>query len=204
MRLLINKAFDVIFSLGHSCQVASQLRRNQLRKAAGPLDWFNFASTEAVCKVLRGRFQGFMELEHLEVYGKSKNCYYVRDLQTSCLSFHDFNNAPDQPPLYDYAWFKEKLARRITRFVSYLSSDAEVLLIRTISNPADALRFYHAITDAYANPNLHFLFVIPSKKSSIIQRISEHERITIVQIPHGSTWEGDAAAWKSLLSSISL
>lgn len=56
------KSFDAIFSLGSSCQVASQLRRNGLRTAAGPFDWFNFASTPGFCQVLESRFERFMLL----------------------------------------------------------------------------------------------------------------------------------------------
>ncbi|MWV42129.1 peptidase [Paenibacillus sp. HJL G12] len=201
---MINRTFDIIFSLGHSCQVASQLRRNHLRNVAGPLDWFNFASTNAVCKVVTSRFHGFMELEHLEVYGKSKNCYYVRDRQTTCLSFHDFKNNPNLPPLHDYHVFREKLERRIHRFETALSSEDKVFLIRTLTDPADALKIHHAVTEAYQNPNLHFLFVLNGSESGIKPLPSDSDRISIVQIPHGNTWEGDYEAWKSLLGCISL
>lgn len=86
--------YEAIFSLGHNCQVAAQLKRNGLRRQAGPWDWFNFASTADFCGVIRRRLEGFMQLEHLEIYGKSVNTYYVRDRQSTCLSFHDFKIHP--------------------------------------------------------------------------------------------------------------
>ncbi|MED5018787.1 DUF1796 family putative cysteine peptidase [Paenibacillus chibensis] len=200
----MNRAFNTIFSLGHSCQVASQLRRNRLRKEAGPLDWFNFAQTSELCRVLRSRFQGFMELENLEVYGQSQNSHYIRDRITTCLSFHDFRNDPVKPPLHDYREFKERLTRRTQRLLSVLCSIEDTLLIRTIAAAREAWSVVDAVTETYPNPNVYFLFAIPGNGFPLRMLPSSQERVMIVELPAGSTWEGDHDAWRTLLQSIRL
>lgn len=193
------KSFDAIFSLGSSCQVASQLRRSGLRTAAGPFDWFNFASTPGFCQVLESRFERFMLLPNLEVYSHSVNCHYVRDKASNCLSFHDFKYDPKLPPLFDYPEFRDRLERRIERFNRCLSSVQDVLLIRTVKHTEDAFRIFETIENSYSNPHLRYLFVLHSSDPDTAEIDSGHPRIRIVRMPAGSTWEGDAEAWKRCL-----
>lgn len=196
--------FDAIFSLGHNCQVAAQLRRNKLRHAAGPLDWFNFASTHEFCKIIKRQFSDFMLRDNLDIYGKSVNCYYVRDKRTSCLSFHDFKNKPEEPPLYDYPAFRERLDRRIERFNRCLNSEQKTLLVRIIANTNDAETIDQVIREAYPNPNVNLLFVMLSSSPQIVNLPSFSDRVLIKQIPKGPTWEGDSEAWKTILREFSL
>ncbi|MEK3781210.1 DUF1796 family putative cysteine peptidase [Paenibacillus sp. FSL R5-0810] len=196
--------YEAIFSLGHNCQVAAQLKRNGLRRQAGPWDWFNFASTVDFCGVIRRRLEGFMQLEHLEIYGKSVNTYYVRDRQSTCLSFHDFKNTPDQPPLHDYAEFRERLDRRIARFNDCLASGQSVLLVRIIQHQQDAEAIYASIHETYANPHISMLFILHGEDSDIVELPSFAEDARLVRIPKGRTWEGDTEAWAAILSKIRL
>lgn len=196
--------FDAIYSLGYNCQVASQLRRNQLRHAAGPWDWFNLASTRKFCEVLRNQLSGFMLRENLEVYGKSVNCYYVRDTHTSCLSFHDFKNDPNEKPLYDYPVFRERLDRRIERFNRCLNSNQVTLLIRIIPDEKDAITIDQAIRKTYSNPNISLLFIILHNASHIEHLPSYSEQVHLVKMPKGATWEGDIHAWKLVTQGWSL
>lgn len=196
--------FESIYSLGHNCQVAAQLKRNGLRRQAGPWDWFNFASAAEFCGVIRRRFEGFMQLEHLEAYGKSVNNYYVRDRQSTCLSFHDFKNTPNQPPLYDYAEFRERLDRRIARFNDCLSSERRVLLVRIIQHQHEAEAIYASIHETYANPHISMLFILQGPESDISELPSFAEDARLVRIPRGRIWEGDTEAWAAILSKIRL
>ncbi|WP_411553433.1 DUF1796 family putative cysteine peptidase [Paenibacillus lautus] len=196
--------FDAVFSLGHNCQVAAQLRRNNLRRTAGPWDWFNFASTREFCKVVRQQFSEFMLRENLDIYGKSVNCYYVRDKRSSCLSFHDFRNDPTEQPLYDYPAFRERLDRRIGRFNRCLNSDRKTLLVRIITQKKDAETIDQVIRETYANPNVTLLFVLLGNREQIVNLPSFSDRVLIKQIPKGATWEGNSDAWKSLLGEFSL
>jgi len=196
--------FESIYSLGHNCQVAAQLKRNGLRRQAGPWDWFNFASAAEFCGVIRRRFEGFMQLEDLEAYGKSVNNYYVRDRQSTCLSFHDFKNTPNQPPLYDYAEFREQLDRRIVRFNDCLSSERRVLLVRIIQHQHEAEAIYASIHETYANPHISMLFILHGPESDISELPSFAEDARLVRIPRGRTWEGDTEAWAAILSKIRL
>ncbi|MEC0306878.1 DUF1796 family putative cysteine peptidase [Paenibacillus lautus] len=191
--------FDAIFSLGHNCQVAAQLRRNKLRQAAGPLDWFNFASTHEFCKVIKHQFSDFMLRDNLVIYGKSVNCYYVRDKRSSCLSFHDFKNNPEEQPLYDYPVFRERLDRRIERFNRNLNSEQKTLLVRIIPHKKDAETIDQVIRETYSNPNVTLFFLMLSSSPSIVTLPSFSDRVLIKQIPKGPTWEGDLEAWKTIL-----
>lgn len=202
--MIIPAEFDAIYSLGYNCQVASQLRRNQLRHAAGPWDWFNFASTPHFCEVLRNQFEGFMLRENLEVYGKSVNCYYIRDTHTSCLSFHDFKNDPSEKPLYDYPAFRERLDRRIERFNRCLNSDQITLLIRIIPHEKDAIPIAQAIRETYSNPNISLLFIILHDAPHIEQPPSYSEQMHFVKMPKGANWEGDIHAWELITQGWSL
>lgn len=195
--------FDAIFSLGYNCQVAAQLRRNRLRNEAGPWDWFSFASSLDFCMVLRNQFSGFMLLENLEVFG-TEECYYVRDNHTSCLSFHDFRNNPNEKPLYDYPAFRAMLDRRIERFNQCLNSNQKILLIRIILHEQDAEMIYQTIRETYPNPNISLLFVILQDAPHIVQLPSFSTQVRILHIPNGTTWEGDMKAWKSILQGFSL
>ncbi|MFE9276567.1 DUF1796 family putative cysteine peptidase [Paenibacillus glucanolyticus] len=196
-------SFDAIFSLGYNCQVAVQLRRNKLRKMAGPWDWFNFASTSEFCKVIRNQFSEFMLRDNLDIYGKSVNCYYVRDKHSSCLSFHDFKNDPEERPLFDYPAFRERLDRRIERFNSCLNSTQNTLLVRIIPHKKDAETIDQAIRETYSNPNVTLLFVMLGNAPHIVQLPSFSDQVLIIQIPKGATWEGDFDAWKAVLGRFS-
>lgn len=196
--------FDAIFSLGYNCQVAAQLRKNKLRHAAGPWDWFNFASTHEFCKVIQSQFSDFMLRDNLDIYGKSANCYYVRDKQSSCLSFHDFKNNPEKLPLYDYPAFRERLDRRIERFNRCLNSEVKTLLVRIIPHIKDAETIDRAIRETYSNPNVSLLFIKLSSSPGIVALPSFSDRVLIKQIPKGPTWEGDSEAWKTILGGFSL
>lgn len=196
--------FDAIFSLGHNCQVAAQLRRNKLRHAAGPWDWFNFASTREFCKVIKHQISDFMLRDNLDIYGKSVNCYYVRDKRSSCLSFHDFKNNPEELPLYDYPAFRERLDRRIERFNRCLNSEQKTLLVRIIPHKKDAETIDQVIRGTYSNPNVTLLFVMLSSSPSIVTLPSFSDRVLIKQIPKGPTWEGDLEAWMTILGGFSL
>lgn len=196
--------FDAIFSLGYNCQVAAQLRRNKLRTMAGPWDWFSFASTSEFCNVVRNQLSEFMLRDNLDIHGKSVNCYYVRDKRTSCLSFHDFKNNPEERPLYDYPAFRERLDRRIERFNSCLNSNQKMLLVRIIPHKKDAKAIDQVIRETYSNPNVTLLFVMHGSSPQIVQLPSFSDQVLIMQIPKGDTWEGDFDAWKTILGRYSI
>lgn len=47
------RKYDLIFSLGEACFMASALRKNKLRFFACPFDWMYGSNFKGRCKILR-------------------------------------------------------------------------------------------------------------------------------------------------------
>ncbi|WHH56625.1 DUF1796 family putative cysteine peptidase [Bacillus paralicheniformis] len=69
-----------MFSLGHLCLTAIQLKNNDLRPFSGPLDWVTIHSLTDLNLLLRNRFTGFMEPKNLRVIGYNTGKKKKKDL----------------------------------------------------------------------------------------------------------------------------
>jgi hypothetical protein len=130
----IQGTYDVIFSLGHNCLAADMLTRNMLRKVGGVLDWVESPIQAGVSSLLRNRFSNFMEMPNLAVTGINDHagCYIVRDAAYHIFSHHDFpltKNTPEH--LASYPELREKINRRVPRFLNTLQTANRILFIRT-------------------------------------------------------------------------
>lgn len=67
----IQGEYDAVFSLGHLCLTALQLRKMNKRPYAGPFDWVGTSSLPDLCRLIRNRFEGFMNPINLRVTGYS-------------------------------------------------------------------------------------------------------------------------------------
>jgi len=76
----IKGQYDAVFSLGHLCLAAIQLRNNDLRPFAGPLDWVTTNSLSDLNRLLRNRFTGFMDSKNIRVIGYNTGEKKKRDL----------------------------------------------------------------------------------------------------------------------------
>lgn len=118
-----------MFSLGHLCLTAIQLKNNDLRPFSGPLDWVTIHSLTDLNLLLRNRFTGFMEPKNLRVIGyntgKKKeegSTIYVSDDFYNIGSVHDFDaNQNTLDHLATYPEVIEKYNRRIDRFIEKMS-----------------------------------------------------------------------------------
>ncbi|MDI3410008.1 DUF1796 family putative cysteine peptidase [Bacillus sonorensis] len=115
--------YDAIFGLGHLCLTALQLRKNNLRHYAGPLDWVGTPYLTDLNRLLRNRFSNFLEPQNLRITGYStgvdshERYISLRDDYYYVDSAHDFK--ADQNTFDDivtYPEVKEKFSRRINRF----------------------------------------------------------------------------------------
>ncbi|PEF43388.1 DUF1796 family putative cysteine peptidase [Bacillus wiedmannii] len=134
MKLIdIQQDYDAIFSLGNQCFVANKLRRYNLRKYAGVIDWMISLSLQSVTKLLQNRFEGFMEKENMifsgyHDYGRK---LLLKDTKYNIDSAHDFlvtENTSENWPTY--LNFKIKIDRRIQRFLNKLNICNNILFIR--------------------------------------------------------------------------
>lgn len=82
--MLLDKKFDLIFSLGEDCACSSYLRRFNLQEYSYPFDWLTKADFSVRVDLLLNDFEGFLEKENLIKLDKNtfkgdkdeKNDYY--------------------------------------------------------------------------------------------------------------------------------
>lgn len=130
----IKGTYDIIFSLGANCLPADQLTRHMLRKAGGVIDWMESPILSGVNQLLRNRFSNFMEFSNLAITGinKKAGCYIVRDAAYHIFSHHDFPLDQNTPfRLSSYSELREKVSRRVPRFLETLRNANRILFIRT-------------------------------------------------------------------------
>jgi len=162
-------AEPTVVSLGSDCQVAINLRLNQLRKEAYPFDWTITENFDSVVDSIEDNFAHWLDPSHLEYKGKQiYNTYYD-------ISFvHDFPivGKPGVSPEGDQQGFglivsnfmqylpaaQEKFQRRITRFQTLLHSSTPVVFVRAYASPKAAKRFITLMKSRY--PQLPFLLVV--------------------------------------------
>lgn len=205
----IKGQYDYVISLGHGCGVAEQLKRNNLRKFSGPLDWFITSSTERLVLMLKTKFEDFMLYKNLEITGieTSKKSWIVSDVYSLTVSVHDFILEGDQDGLLpDYGLFKEKINRRIERFYNIITNrENKILFIRTlISGGGDIGKIEECLTDIGCF-NFKLLALSYSDKSLIEDQnyISDKScAVRIYNLP--DVWSGDDDSWKILLNGITV
>ncbi|UKS23930.1 papain-like cysteine peptidase [Paenibacillus sp. HWE-109] len=197
--------YKAYISLGSTCQTAFQLKRLGLRKYAGPLDWFASDSIDGVVRLIDHRFNGFMELNQLELIGTTNECFVVRDNANDVISFHDF-------PLYltadrwreAYPAFKQKLSRRVDRFLRTIQGQP-ILFIRTNSKRKEAQEL-HAALKRLVHGKFQLLIVNNHQedREDVIYENWGLGGISSVLLPKGEDWRGFNQAWDTCMNGFKL
>jgi hypothetical protein len=192
-------------SLGSTCQTAYQLKRLGLRKYAGPLDWFVSDSIGGLVRLIAHRFNGLMELSHMELIGSTNECFVVRDNANHVVSFHDF-------PLYltaDRWWeaypaFKQMLNRRVHRFLETIQ-DQPILFVRTQTNRKEAQEL-HAALKTLMHHKYQLLIVnnYQENHTAVIYEDWGLDGICSVLLPIGEDWRGSNQAWNTCMNGFKL
>lgn len=198
--------FDAIYSLGHNCLSGVQMAKNGLRHYAGVIDWMGSPLLSGVSNMLRNRFAHFMELRNMAITGIDPNahCYLVRDSAYHIISNHDFSleaNTPSQ--LITYPQFKERINRRIQRFLDKLENSHRMLLIRTECTFAEALELQEVIRALRPHRDFRILVVNHAPVQDIVELHWPLESVCALHIPQAADffYENDAY-WRSILSGI--
>lgn len=188
-------AYKAFVSLGSTCQTAYQLRRLGLRRFAGPLDWFISRDATDVARLIRNRFQGFMDPNRLELNGISPPNHVVRDAGYGIVSYHDF-------PLHDhvlnaYPAFKQKLDRRI-HAMHAASVSGPVCYVRIEASKHEAQLLDSALRTSL--PGTFRLLVVNFMDDYQVR----HEdwglpNIASVSVPRGMDWRGSDASWDQIM-----
>ena len=135
--------YDLIVSLGGSCNAAGQLKFRGLRKFALPFDWIGTFAAENLRNIIKGldnRFADWCRYENMREYGQmrieiGKPTYSFEDTATGFHYIHQFH-----APLKDRAAFdreRNTMGRRIERFYSSIASSQHVLFVLTTLLPFD-------------------------------------------------------------------
>ncbi|WP_342437328.1 DUF1796 family putative cysteine peptidase [Paenibacillus sp. FSL L8-0436] len=203
----IKGTYDVIFSLGHNCLAADQLSRTLLRKVGGVIDWVETPVLAGVSNLLRNRFAHFMDFPNLSITGinHKAECYIVRDAAYHAFSHHDFplvENTPEQ--LVSYPKLKEKLQRRIPRFLETLMDADKVLFIRTeatIHETAELLDVLNGMVKGTFN----LLVINHAPVHGIIETPWPFNNVCALQIPEvPDMFHDNDHLWRSILYGFSV
>jgi hypothetical protein len=142
-------SYNLIASLGSWCGPALYSERHNLRKYSFPFDWIQTPFLLDVNRLLKNKFQGFMELENMVEKDILANyiddngypifksgtqdpmrAHYVTDTQYNIDSVHDFPIIPHQPWTLQYSPYKVRLNHRIQTFLNQIAQSHRILFIR--------------------------------------------------------------------------
>lgn len=190
-------AYHAFISLGATCQTAHQLSRLKLRKSSGPLDWFTSYSPPKISRLLQTRFNGFMELNNLHHINIVDNHFVLRDTAYQVDSYHDFPVPYNPRELYSQ--FKEKMDRRVSRFLKTVKA-YPVCFVRTQASMQEARLLEEALCNI-SNKNFQLLVVNFHNDSAkgVIHEDWGLQRICSVSIPAGRDWRGSNEHWDLIM-----
>jgi len=201
----IKGSYDVIVSLGSACNPALQLRRHNLRTFSGPLDWSVSLSLSDVSRLLKNKFDGFMELKNMclidgsayvldeGVNIQSTKSYFVKDTHYNILSVHDFPIIPNQDWTTTYPSYKEKLNHRIDRFLEKITNSQSVLFVRWAASYDQAVEL-QSVLSQLVKGQFNILILHPIEGSQGISTMNWGiNRVCSVKVPNdpnnNETWD---------------
>ncbi|MCM3197169.1 DUF1796 family putative cysteine peptidase [Priestia megaterium] len=206
----IKGTYDAIFSLGDLCLASIQLRKNNLRPFAGPLDWMSSPSLSSVNRLLENRFEGFMELSNLNPTAYSTGVdsadpyLVVVDEAYQIVSSHDFKADENTlTHLVTYPEVKNKLNKRIQRFLEKMSTSQRILFVRTEATFSEVLEL-ESILSNMVKKEFHILVVNHSNINDMVEKSWPLKRVTVLEFPNNEIWNGNDNYWKSVLDEVSL
>ena len=203
----IKGTYDVIFSLGRNCLVADQLSRHMLRKIGGVFDWVESPALSGVSQLLRNQFMNYMEYPNLAVTGinKQAGCYIVRDAAYHIFSHHDFplhENTPVQ--LQSFPELREKISRRVPRFLEILRNSNRILFIRTEGTIHETAELLDVLKMRVAG-EFNLLVINHAPVSGIVETPWPFHNVCALQIPSvPDEFHDNDNLWKNLLEGFSI
>jgi len=202
-----SKIYDLIVSLGSSCQVAQQLKQNNLRSFSSPLDWFISNSTLKICELLHNQFNDLFLPENTIQCEQHNGCYIVKDNLYECFSYHDFriSDNPNGILLSSFCEFKNKLNRRILNLKQKVTDSNKLLFIRSNCSENDARILYEALKSFCGQKKDIDLMIVNYHYHKNVEMVDLDNNIRVCHIFNpADNWKGDDDCWKMVLSDIEL
>ncbi|MBD3860533.1 peptidase [Bacillus sp. 28A-2] len=202
--------YDAIYSLGDLCLAALQLRKNNLRPFAGPLDWMSSPSLPNVSRLLKNRFEGYMDKSNLIPSGYSKGVdslephLCLTDMEYQIVSSHDFKASENTfSNLSTYPEVKAKFDRRIKRFLEMLSTGKRILFIRTEGAFDEVLELETVISELIKN-DFAILLVNHTDTKVLVEKDWPVEKVCAIELPNIEKWQGNDHYWRDIFNGISI
>jgi hypothetical protein len=202
--------YDAIYSLGDLCLAALQLRQNNLRPFAGPLDWMSSPSLSSVSSLLKNRFIGYMDLPNLIPSGyatgvdSSEPHLVVTDMAYQIVSSHDF--IADKNTFTNLATYPEvraKFDRRIQRFLDILYNGKRILFIRTEGTFEELLELESVLSKLVKN-EFHILLVNHTNTKDLIEKDWPVKNVCAIELPNEEKWHGNDHYWEAIFKGINI
>ncbi|MDF2536735.1 MAG: hypothetical protein K0R18_2897 [Bacillales bacterium] len=202
--------YDAIYSLGDLCLAALQLRKNNLRPHAGPLDWISSPSLPSVSRLLKSRFEGYMEKENLIPSGYSTGTdsttqyLCLTDKGYSMLSSHDFKASENTfDYLATYPVVKAKFDRRIKRFLDNLSTGKRLLFIRTEGSFREVVELENVLSKMVKN-DFAILVINHTDTKVLIEKEWPLSNVVSIELPNQEKWEENDHFWREIFKGITI
>jgi Putative papain-like cysteine peptidase (DUF1796) len=224
MKLIdIQKPYNHIVSLGSECGPALHLKRHNLRRASLPFDWVCSHSLTGINRLLKTKFNGYMELSNMTKVANYKqpgyvldeegnnagyNSQFIKDNEFNVISVHDFPIGLEWQKMYPS--YKQKLTKRIERFNYILNNSPSILFIRWSNlNEAAQIRNEVAqleiILSEVMKGEFKILIINPAYGVNGISDIEWGiKNVCAVQVSHVTDPITDNPTWDHLLNGISI
>lgn len=206
----IKENYNSIYSLGDLCLVALQLRQNNLRPHAGPLDWMATPFIPNLVQLLENCFEGFMEKENLVNSGYStgvdQNTQFLclTDMKYLIVSSHDFKASENTfSNLETYSLVKAKFDRRIKRFLYSLENDKKILFIRTEGSFNEILKLNSALSKIVKN-EYKLLVINHTPVDTLVEKNWPVSNVCSIDLPNNEKWHENDQYWKEIFKGITI
>lgn len=197
--------YTAIFSLGFNCTPSIQLEGKQLRPFAGVLDWTVSHHLSDVNRLLSNRFSGYMEIPNLKMLDFVPNHpnYIVQDTYYNMVSCHDFPILPNSTSyLSTYPEFKERINRRIARFLDKMMTSPKILFVRLQGSFEEASELQTVLSSLVVH-DFRVLLVNYTKVASMVELDWPLEKVCAVELPEFDMYGGNYDPnWDPLLEGI--
>lgn len=197
--------YTAIFSLGFNCTPSIQLEAKQLRPFAGVLDWTVSNNLSDVNRLLSNHFSGYMEIPNLQMLDFVPNHpnYIVQDTYYNMVSCHDFPMLPNSTSyLSTYPKFKERLNRRVARFMDKMLTSPKILFVRLHGSLEEASELQTVLSSLVVN-DFRVLLVNYTKVTGMVELDWPLEKVCAVELPEFDMYGGGRDPnWNPLLEGI--
>ena len=198
----ITGRFDLVVSLGQSCQVAYQLKRRGLRSKSGPFDWFT-VSIDALLSLLTTDFRDFMLRENLVVVENRSGKLVVRDTLTTVRSLHDFySESKETSEIVGYEAFRLKIDRRVASFRKDIASSPSMLFVRYGITREQSIALYSLLDEIRHGKRTALLVAADSDEMEEDWQLDNIYPVRL-RFPKGR-WKGNNKEWDKALGSVKL